>query len=100
MAGAPKPPISHLNSDPKVATDGGNDEELLWKVLIVDRSRGNPVHGMSRTRSDVDELGAPRSFPHHDSTAKEFRVTRRSTTTPPRVPVGDALSHGTNFFPL
>ena len=60
----PNPLSPHLNSDPKVATDSGNDRELLQKVLTVDRSRGNPVHGVPRTRSDGEELWSSRSSDH------------------------------------
>jgi hypothetical protein len=66
----PNPLSPHLNSDTKVATDIGNDRELLRKVLTTYRSRGNPVHGVLRTRSDGDELGAPRS-PDHSANAPE-----------------------------
>jgi hypothetical protein len=51
-------PLSpHLNSNPKVEIGSGNDMEFQWKVLTANRSRGSPVNGVPRTRSDSDELG-------------------------------------------
>jgi hypothetical protein len=96
------PLFPHLNSDLKVEIGSGNDREFQWKVLTADRRRGSPVHGVSRTRSDGDDLGPSqiaRPLSRRTRSGEEAR-SKSLTAHQPRRRTPVALPHGVTPAPL